>query len=63
MKKVCVLGMPLLSLIQLEKGEHVDLPSRGPASAERLAGRSAVQAGTARWNGVFGGQTTCWRGE
>ena len=42
------LAMPLLSLIQLEKGEHVELPSHDPVSAERLARRSAAQAGSDR---------------
>src|SRR5690348_14772204 len=32
-------------------------------SAERLARRSAAQAGTARWNGVFGGEITGRRGD
>jgi hypothetical protein len=44
MKKVCTLGMPWLSVIPVEKGEHVYLPSHDPALAERLDGRSAAQA-------------------
>ena len=47
LKKVRDLGMPLRSVIQLEKGAYVYQPSHAPASAERLAGRSAAQAGSA----------------
>jgi len=38
MKKIRDLDLPLVSVIQLEKGEHVYLPSHDPASAE--AGRA-----------------------
>jgi len=48
LRKARDLGMPLLSVIQLEKGEHMYLPNHDPASAERLAGRSAAQAESAR---------------
>ena len=47
LKKVRDLGMPLRSVIQLEKGAYGYQPSHAPASAERLAGRSAAQAGSA----------------
>jgi hypothetical protein len=63
LRNVCDLSLLLISIIPLEKGEHVELPSHDPASTERLAGRSAAQAGTARWNGVFSGQTTGQRHE
>jgi hypothetical protein len=48
LKKVRDLGMPLRSVIPLEEGEHVELPSHDPALAERLAGRCAAQMGSAR---------------
>jgi hypothetical protein len=46
LKKVRDLGMPLRSVIPLEEGEHGELPSHDPASAERLTGRSAARAGS-----------------
>jgi hypothetical protein len=46
LKKVRDLGLPLVSVIQLEKGEHVDLPRHDPASAEQLAGEHEAQAGS-----------------